>query len=116
MTKITFKILLAALFLFSAVTQAHVGLKSTTPTKDAMLMSSPEQLALTYSGDVKVVKVVLKDADGNQVDFGFSPVSDAAKSFAWTLPKLKASNYKVDWIVMGSDGHKMKGQFSFMVH
>jgi len=109
-------LLLTILIVFSSIAQAHVGLKDTTPAKGAMLMSSPEKLSLSYSGEVKAVKVTLKDASGKKVDFGFKPISDAAKSFEWALPKLKASNYKVDWIVMGKDGHKMKGQFGFMVH
>lgn len=115
-SKMTFKLLLIVLVLFSTFTQAHVGLKNTQPVKGAMLMNSPEKLSLRFSGEVKVVKLRLEDASGISIDFGFKPSADATSDFEWLLPKLKASNYQVDWIVMGKDGHKMKGKFGFMVH
>ena len=99
---------------FSA--SAHISLKQSTPTSEAMLMQSPEQLTLTFSGEVRLAKVLLNDAKNQQVDFDFKPSATPNADFNWLLPKLDKGNYSVKWIAMGGDGHKMSGTFDFMVH
>jgi hypothetical protein len=37
-------------------------------------------------------------------------------NFAIALPALKPAKYTVSWMIMGDDGHKMKGEFGFMLH
>lgn len=95
---------------------AHTSLKQSTPAQDAMLMQSPEQLTLTFSGDVRLAKVTLKDSANQAVDFDFKPSATANSHFSWDLPSLTAGKYKVDWVILGGDGHKMSGAFNFMLH
>lgn len=99
----------------SSIAHAHVDIKSTTPANHAKLSSSPELLSLVYSGEVRIVKLKLTDSSGEKVDFGFKRSSEASQSFSWPLPVLKKENYRVNWVVMGKDGHKMKGLFDFVV-
>jgi len=105
----------SALLAFSLASQAHTGLKTSAPTDGAALEQSPQQLVLNYSGPVRAVKVVLSSAAGERVDFGFAPSAKANKNFSWQLPQLPAASYQVQWIVVGGDGHKMKGDFDFSV-
>lgn len=50
------------------------------------------------------------------MDVGFEPSMDANKNYSFSLPLLAVDTYVVSWTIMGDDGHKMKGQLSFMVH
>ena len=98
---------------FSA--SAHISLTQSAPANEAMLMQSPEQLSLTFSGEVRLAKVTLSDSKGQPVDFNFKPSAKPNDQFSWSLPNLKAGNYTAKWIVLGGDGHKMTGTLNFMV-
>ncbi|KMT66767.1 copper resistance protein CopC [Catenovulum maritimum] len=101
---------------FSSAVFAHVHLEKSVPADNAMLMKTPEKLALTFSKEVRVVKVTLQSKKGEKVKFGFKPSKEASSEFTWKLPKLAPANYVVDVTFLGKDGHKMKDSFSFMVH
>ncbi|AWB69052.1 copper resistance protein CopC [Saccharobesus litoralis] len=99
---------------FSAL--GHAKLEAITPSNNAMLMHSPKELALSFNHAVKAVKVVLKKKKGQVVNFSFKPSKHAQKQFKWALPKLSPAMYEVEWTILGSDGHKIKGSSEFMVH
>ena len=101
--------------LFSSMTLAHVSLSSSTPSKGEVLSASPAALALEFSGNVRVVKVVLKNSEGNKVDFGFAPPKEWGKKFSWPVSILPTATYQVNWVIMGKDGHKMKGAYEFTI-
>ncbi|MGB1238267.1 MAG: copper resistance CopC family protein [Pseudomonadales bacterium] len=110
------KIMLGALCaLWVGAAQAHIKLSASLPAEGAQLANAPTQLQLDYSGEVRPVRITLKDQSGRALDFGFKPSTKAAASFSWALPQVVPGNYEVRWIVIGGDGHKMKGQFSFTV-
>ena len=100
----------------SGSVSAHTSLKLSTPADGAMLMQSPEQLSLTFSGKVRLAKVQINDANNQAVNFNFKPSATPETDFSWALPKLDAGQYSVKWLVMGGDGHKMSGTFDFMLH
>ncbi len=104
--------------LFSSIAMAHEGIEieSSVPADNAMLMESPSELAVSFSKEVRLIKVVLKNQQGDGVDFDFTPPKEAAAHFSWSLPKLSPAHYQVELIILGADGHKMKESFSFMVH
>tara|TARA_B100002049_G_scaffold135863_1_gene100666 strand:+ start:366 stop:719 length:354 start_codon:yes stop_codon:yes gene_type:complete len=112
------KIGLALMLMFSAGAIAHgdVMLESSSPSDNAMLMSAPEQLTLTYSKPLRLMKVSITGNEAGEVDFAFTPASGKQADYTWQLPVLKPDTYTVEWIAMGGDGHKMKATFSFMVH
>ncbi|WP_421131534.1 copper resistance CopC family protein [Alteromonas sp. A079] len=95
---------------------AHTSLASSMPKDNAMLMESPDNLALNFADDVRLVDLKVKSKKGELVDVGFEPSMDANKNYSFSLPLLAVDTYVVSWTIMGDDGHKMKGQLSFMVH
>ena len=99
---------------FSA--SAHISLKQSTPESNVMLMQSPKQLTLTFSGEVRLAKVLVSDSENQRVDFSFKPSATPNKNFNWSLPNLSEGSYTVKWIALGGDGHKMSGTFNFMLH
>lgn len=112
----SFKTLLASLLLFTGVANAHVELYDASPAADSMLESAPKELFLSFSGDVRVVKLTINNAKGETVDFGFKPVMKATDEMRWELPTLAAGKYTVHWKVMGEDGHSFKSRYNFHVH
>jgi copper resistance protein C len=116
MMKITKIVLPLVALLFAGQVFAHVQLTAAVPADKAMLMQTPTTLSLTFSGKVRLTKVSLTGADDNSVEFGFTPSADAAGQFSWNLPVLNSGSYRVSWVALGADGHKMSGDYSFMLH
>ena len=52
---------------------AHVSMTQSSPENEAMLMQSPEELVLTFSGEGRLAKVLLTDSGNKTVDFNFKP-------------------------------------------
>ena len=108
------RILIFIASLFMAFTApAHVGLKSSSPSASEVLYNSPKQLNLTFSNEVRLVKLQLQNAAGEDVDLEFKASANASAQFNHTLPKLKAGEYTVIWTVLGLDGHKMSDTLNF---
>ena len=99
-------LVVTSLFL-SASAFAHVGLGSSMPANGAMLSQAPTTLELTFTAPVRLVKLTMQDEKQQSVPLA---------AFSFALPALNAANYKVNWMIMGDDGHKMKGNMSFMLH
>ncbi len=106
--------------LFAAMTSmsvlAHTGLTSSMPANNAMLMKSPEVIEVTFGNPVRLVSLSIANTKGEPIETAFKPSMEASDTFSYNLPMLMPSTYKVTWTIMGDDGHKMKGNFSFMVH
>jgi hypothetical protein len=107
-------ILLAAMTSMSVF--AHTGLTSSTPKDNAMLMENPEKIEVTFGDAVRLVSLTLVNSKDEPVEIDFAPSMEASETFTYALPMLMPSNYKASWTIMGEDGHKMKGDFTFMVH
>ena len=108
-------IISTALLLFSTSVWAHTGIKSTSPENKAVLEQAPKELSLNFRGAVRLMKIGLLDTNQEAVKIEFKPSAAAAKSFTVALPELTVGKYNASWMVMGKDGHKMKGAFAFTV-
>lgn len=114
--KILSIIIISGLLLFSSALFAHTGMQSTIPTNNAVLQEAPKTLSLTFKAAVRLMKVGLRDNKLEPVILDFKPTAQPAKSFFIDLPKLTTvGTYNASWMVMGKDGHKMKGNFIFTV-
>ena len=95
---------------------AHTELASSVPGNNAMLMKSPEMIEVTFADDVRLASLLVVNSKEEVIEIDFAPTMESSKTFSYDLPMLTANTYKVSWTIMGEDGHKMKGDFSFMVH
>ncbi|MDM7859937.1 copper resistance protein CopC [Alteromonas sp. ASW11-36] len=95
---------------------AHVSVTDTAPADNAMLMASPENISLTFSKASRIVKLTVRNRQGNKLETDFKPTKQAIVNFTLPLPTLTPDTYTVDVTFFGEDGHKMKHSFSFMVH
>jgi len=114
--KLVNTILLATALIMSSSVWAHVGLSSSIPAKGAMLNETPSALELSFSGAVRLVKLTLKDSKNNDFKLTIPTSEQSQAQYSLALPTLAESTYTVSWMIMGKDGHKMKGEFQFMIH
>lgn len=105
----------AVLALVSCNLFAHVALQQSEPAANAHLCAAPEQLRLNFSTDVRLMKVAIVNGEGEPQPLAFKPSAKAREEFTLALPNLPASSYSVHWSSLGDDGHKMSGEFDFMV-
>ncbi|WP_298772554.1 copper resistance CopC family protein [uncultured Shewanella sp.] len=108
-------VLFAIVYLFSTSVLAHVGLVASTPAKGAMLKASPSQLQLNFSAPVQLIKLRLNNGN-KDIALTLPRYAKRQSDFSVSLPALVPGRYQVTWMIMGKDGHKMKGQYQFMLH
>ncbi len=97
---------------------AHTALKESVPAEGSMLNASPEQVQLSFTEDVRLLRldvVAAFESAEKKVDLDFTPESTAKAEYSVPLPALSPGNYRVDWSVMGADGHAVQGSVAFSV-
>ncbi len=109
-------IAILTLALLTNLATAHSGLKDSMPGNGAVLTHLPEELILEFTTPVKLVRVQLIAQSGEPLKLLSKPSKNFATTFTIASPMLATGNYKVKWIAMGKDAHKMKGNFTFTLH
>ncbi len=100
--------------IFTAFSFAHTKLQSTIPSDQSILIDSPALIALNFNKAVNLIKLTLKDSNNNKVKIDFTPSKNKNSNFNVPLSnKLSQGIYSVAWTIIGADGHKVKGDFSF---
>src|SRR2546428_7049520 len=97
---------------------AHPRLKRSTPSAGDHLVVSPSQLRLwfTEAPELAMTTVVLTDSAGKRIPIGsVERDTDVVAVRANILRSLGAGRYTVTWRTAASDGHLMRGSFSFNV-
>lgn len=93
----------------------HARLLSTTPSSDAQLQTAPQSLTLRFNENVRLA--VLKiEVGGHVVPLTLKSDAPPARVVTVALPGLSAGTYEVHWSALTpSDGHVVKGTYSFVV-
>ena len=108
-------LLLASLFaIWSSAALAHSPLKMSTPADQAILAEEPTEIALTYKGKIRLTRVRMRHAEGD-VDLDLSGLKGFVSDATLPAHSFGAGDYVIEWRGLGSDGHAMKGSFSFRV-
>lgn len=92
---------------------AHTGLSTSVPGDGATVNLVPETLDLTFSEEVNLLKVTLSNSEDSAIAIDFTPSATAATHFAIAMPALEEGGYTVSWTILGSDSHRVEGEFSF---
>ena len=97
---------------------AHAGLQSSIPEKDAEVSVAPKEITLQFNEKLESAfsSAKLVDSTGKQVTTE-KAVLDAANPSVMKLavPALSPGKYKVEYVGVGHDGHRRKGDYSFTV-
>ncbi|MFS0733299.1 copper resistance CopC family protein [Microbacterium sp. 1P10UB] len=106
--------------LVAAPASAHDELVSTDPAAGATLDAAPEQLTLTFSGellaDPGATEVQITDAAGTSLVSGAPAVAGTTVTQAVDTAAASAGGaVTVLWRVVSSDGHPISGELDFTV-
>jgi copper resistance protein C len=106
--------LCAGLFLVGPVF-GHAKLLSTVPAADAQLTGAPTSLTLAFNENVRLAVLKLATA-GHDIPLTIERDAAAAPAVTIKIPPLAPGKYAVRWSVLTpSDGHVVKGAYSFVV-
>ena len=101
---------------------AHPRLVSASPAANRHLAVAPVEISVTFNENVTLAlsKLTLLNATRQPVALdslrsGSGSGGDSKTFLARTIGKLAAGRYTVKWQAAGSDGHPMRGEFSFVV-
>lgn len=92
---------------------AHSALSVSSP-ENGQTVSAPSVLMLGFNGDVRLVRLTMATDDG-PVEIGFTPQAEAMGMFHVPMPALAAGTYRVEWTILGADGHSVSENFRFTV-
>lgn len=99
--------------LLQAGAWGHSSASGTVPG-NGQTVASPEMLMLSFDGSVRLVRLTVSGSNG-VVDVGFVPQATASATFHVPMPMLPAGSYRVDWTILGEDGHSVSENFMFNV-
>jgi copper transport protein len=101
-----------------ALALAHPKIIQLDPQADAQLSAPPAQIRIIFNEPIEAAFAELRvfDTQARQVDDGSGArsASDPA-TLELTPPALPGGLYTVVWQVVGSDGHKVTGHYSFTI-
>ena len=109
---------LCLLAILNGTVFAHTALKESVPAEGSLLNASPEHIQLSFTEEVRLLRLDVVTALASaekKVDIGFAPESAAKAEYSVPLPGLTPGNYRVDWSVMGADGHAVQGSVAFSI-
>jgi copper resistance protein C len=93
----------------------HAKLLESSPAAGAEIAGSPPSLILTFNENVRLGVLKLTTA-GHAVPVVIDPNPAAASVITIKLPALAAGAYEVQWSALTpSDGHMVKGKYSFVI-
>jgi len=91
----------------------HSAMAGSVPG-NGQTVSSPSMLMMSFDGAVRLVRLTVMGSSG-AVDVGFVPQATASSSFHVPVPMLAADTYRVEWTILGADGHSVSENFRFTV-
>ena len=92
---------------------AHDTLTGSSPKEDATV-EAPSEIVLTFSGSVRLPRVIVTDASDKEYQAGEAKAVDNEVTAALgTAPS--DGEYTVAWRVVSSDGHPIQGTYEFTV-
>ena len=96
---------------------AHARLERSEPKAASTLKQAPKTVELWFSEglEASMSTVAVTDQTGQRVDKNNATLSEGGKKLQIELADLGSGTYTVDWKALSTDGHTMKGKFTFTV-
>ena len=109
--------LIAAVVLMCVYTSAaaHTDLAMSNPGNESVVNKAPEHIELTFTASVSLVRFSVTDSSGKTLELDFKPSTESKTQYLMAMPLLLTGQYKVDWAVIGDDGHSVSNSFSFAI-
>jgi methionine-rich copper-binding protein CopC len=93
----------------------HAKLLETSPAAGSQVAGAPQTLTLRFNEPVRLAVLTLRTA-GHAVPVSIDRNAAAASVITLAMPPLAAGDYEVQWSALTpSDGHMVKGTYSFVI-
>ena len=94
---------------------AHSKLTEATPAVDAKIQQSPQLIEMKFNTNIATISTfTLSNDAGEQIELTDISVEDDVLA-GKPVNELKNGVYKVDWTIVGADGHTVTGNYMFTV-
>lgn len=96
----------------------HLFSDRADPKVGATVTEPPARVRIWFNGALEsdFSTVVIQDASGKKVDNGDGRVNPSdATLLEVSLPLLPAGTYRVIWNAVARDGHRTKGNYTFVI-
>jgi methionine-rich copper-binding protein CopC len=110
------RILALLVVLVASPALAHSELRGSEPSSGAVLVASPDRVALRFNERVTVTTLRLRDGRGLIITLETSGGLDAASEKIGRLrAPLVPGAYDIDWAALSADGHPIGGRIRFVI-
>ena len=108
--------ILLAIFPLSAI--AHSPIANLIPNDGAILTEAPKEISIEFLNPAMFTKFEITNTAKNneKVDLIKEFLMVLSNKHTIKLPELGSGKYKTDWRAMASDGHVIKGKFTFEIY
>jgi len=106
-------LVLAIGLVFAVPAQAHSELASSIPASGSTV-TEPKTITLRFTRELRLVTLKLIGGKSDEA-LAVDRSAPAGKLFSVPLPAIAPGSYEVKWRAAATDGHFMRGSFSFTV-
>ena len=108
--------ILLAIFPLSAI--AHSPIANLIPNDGAILTEAPKEISIEFLNPAMFTKFeITNTAENNEkIELSKEFLMVLSDKHSIKLPHLNSGKYTTDWRAMASDGHVIKGKFTFEVN
>ncbi|WP_409298930.1 copper resistance protein CopC [Peribacillus sp. SCS-26] len=99
---------------FPAAAFAHTGLESSVPAKGETVKNELTEIRLDFETPIEKLSTMKLFKD--QTEIGLGEVKAAGSKLSGALKQpLQNGNYRVEWKIVGEDGHTIEGEYDFVM-
>ena len=112
------KFLFIILIILPLSTPAHSPIANLIPSDGAVLTEAPKKILIEFVNPAMFTKFEIINTENNneKVDLPKEFLMFLSGKHTIKLPELGSGKYKTDWRAMASDGHVIKGKFTFEIY
>ena len=112
------KFLFIILIILPLSTSAHSPISNLIPSDGAVLTDAPTEIQIEFVNPAMFTKFEIINTENNneKVDLIKEFLMVLSNKHTIKLPELGSGKYKTDWRAMASDGHVIKGKFTFEIY
>ncbi|PYE45415.1 copper resistance protein CopC [Paenibacillus barcinonensis] len=111
-------VVLLGLFMLPSNSYAHTKLIDSTPKVDEVVTKELDEITLQFNTRIEMLSTfTLWDEHNTAIALGSTEISeDTMKRKLIAADDLQNGTYRLDWKIVGKDGHPIEGQYTFQVN
>jgi copper resistance protein C len=107
-------ILFSIFIMIPSIVSAHTALESSNPSEGQVVTEDLKEIILTYKTPIEELSTMKLFKDGNEVAISNFQIQEKQMIATFSEP-LENGTYKVQWSIVGEDGHPITGEINFVV-